>query len=188
VGGCCCALAIANEQFNATPVQRIACDANGDAACTAADSTLILNYAACGAWTCNPGAIALTRTTSEAPSNVVRIGLGSTVVAGQIMTVPVTIGKGPESAGGAFTFQYDPDQLTFDAATLAALTNGFSVQSYVVQPSLVRVSLARQPAINGNGAILNLRFNVTGSASPVSISEARLNDAAGRDFVTSVLQ
>ena len=57
-----------------------------------------------------------------------------------------------------------------------------------MQPGLVRVSLARQSAINGNGAILNLRFNVTGSASPVRISEVRLNDAAGRDFVTSALQ
>jgi hypothetical protein len=53
---------------------------------------------------------------------------------------------------------------------------------------LISRSLARQSAINGNGAILNLRFNVTGNASPVHVSDARLNDAAGRDFVTSALQ
>ncbi len=38
------------------------------------------------------------------------------------------------------------------------------------------------------GSILDLRFNVTGSATPLHISDVRLNDASGRDFVTSALQ
>jgi len=66
--------------------------------------------------------------------------------------------------------------------------SGDTLRRAAVQPGLVRVSLARQSAINGDGAILNLRFTVTGSASPIRISEARLNDAAGRDFVTSALR
>jgi hypothetical protein len=52
----------------------------------------------------------------------------------------------------------------------------------------VRVALARSTAINADGALLALRFTVTGSASPVSISSVRLNDTSGRDFVTSALQ
>ncbi len=104
------------------------------------------------------------------------------------MTTAVTIANGLDFAGGTFTFQYDPNQMTFNAASLASLTSGFSVQSYVLQPGLVRVALARSTAINGDGAILNLRFTLTGSALPLRISDVRLNDAAGRDFVTSALQ
>ena len=181
------ALRIASGQITPTPVQQNACDVNGDGACSAADSTLILCYAVSGTWT-SCGAPAAQQSARAAQSNVVRISLGSTVMAGQVMTIPVTIANGPEFAGGTFAFQYDPDQLTFDAAELTALTDGFSAQSHVVQPGLVRVSLASQSAINGDGAILNLRFNVTGSVSTVRISDVYLNDAAGRDFVTSALQ
>ena len=124
---------------------------------------------------------------SAAQSNVVRLSLG-TASAGQMMTTTLNIADGLDFAGGTFTFQYDPDQMTFDAAALTGLTNGFSVQAYVVQRGLVRVALARNTAINTDGAILNLRFTVTGGASPVRISDVRLNDAAGRDFVTSALQ
>jgi hypothetical protein len=122
-----------------------------------------------------------------AQADIVRLGLGTTS-AGQTMTTTVTIANGSDFAGGTFTFQYDPNAMTFSAASLTGLTNGFSVQSYVVQPGLVRVALARNSAINAGGAILALRFNVTGSAAPVSISGVRLNDAVGRDFVTSALQ
>ena len=103
------------------------------------------------------------------------------------MTTTVTIANGPEFAGGTFTFQYDPNALTFSSALLTSLTSGFSVQSYVLQPGLVRVALARNTAINSDGAILNLRFTVAGG-SLVRLSSVRLNDAAGRDFATSALQ
>ena len=183
------ALRIASGQITATPVQQNACDANGDGSCSAADATLILCYAASGTWTsCGASLNGPAHPALAAQANVVRIGLGATVRAGQVLTVPVTIANGPEFAGGTFTFQYDSTQLTFDVATLTTLTNGFSVQSHVAQPGLVRVSLARQSAINGDGAILNLRFNVAGNASPIRVSDVRLNDAAGRDFVASALQ
>jgi hypothetical protein len=210
------ALLISAGEITPTPQQQGACDVNGDAACTAADSTLIQCYSVHNTWSgCGalaaqrsptassrmPGAFSGTRSASAphdaradagleqnaTQSNIVRLGLGTTS-AGQAMTTTVTVANGLDFAGGTFTFQYDPNALTFDAASLTGLTNGFSMQSYVVQPGLVRVALARSTAINADGAILALRFNVTGSASPVTISDVRLNDAAGRDFVTSALQ
>ena len=182
------ALRISIDQITPTPQQQGACDVNGDAACSAADVSLIMCYAAGDPWSqCEAATTARPSTPLAAQSNIVRLDLGTTS-AGQSVTTTVNIANGPEFAGGTFTFQYDPTQMTFDAASLTGLTNGFSVQSYVLQPGLVRVALARSTAINGDGAILNLRFNVTGSASSVSISGVRLNDASGRDFVTSALQ
>jgi uncharacterized repeat protein (TIGR01451 family) len=186
------ALRISAGQITPTPQQQGACDVNGDAACSAADASLILCYSAGGSWSgCGVATLALDGPIQQerniAQSNIVRLGLGTTS-AGQAMTTTVTIVNGSEFAGGTFTFQYHPNQMTFSAASLAGLTNGFSLQSYVVQPGLVRVALARNTAINTDGPILNLHFNATDSASPVAISSVRLNDAAGRDFVTSALQ
>ena len=188
------ALRISAGQITPTPQQQGACDVNGDAACTAADATLILCYSAGGTWsgcgallTSSTQSAAQSRDALAAQSNVVRLGLGTTN-AGQTMTTPVTIANGPEFAGGTFTFQYDPAQMTFDAASLAGLTNGFNVQSYVLQPGLVRVALARNTAIAGDGTILQLRFTGSGSAGALRIAGASLNDASGRDFFTSALQ
>jgi uncharacterized repeat protein (TIGR01451 family) len=205
------ALRISVGQITPTPQQQGACDVNGDVACSAADATLILCYSAGGTWSgCGAAALALDshiqrqtpdvairqeqNTGVSAQSNIVRLGLGTTT-AGQAMTTTVTIANGREFAGGTFTFQYDPNRLTFSAASLAALTGGYNVQSYVLQPGLVRVALARRTAINADGAILNLRFAVTASLPEasslregISLSSVRLNDAAGRDFATSALQ
>jgi hypothetical protein len=195
------ALRISVGQITPTPQQQGACDVNGDAACSAADASLILCYSAGGTWSgCGSsaravfpsqsweqGTLAKAVLPSQGGANIVRLGLGTTS-AGQAMTTTVTIANGSDFAGGTFTFQYDPNALTFSAASLTGLTNGFGVQSYVVQPGLVRVAVARDTAINADGAILNLRFNVTDNASPISLSDVRLNDAAGRDFVTSALQ
>jgi hypothetical protein len=127
-------------------------------------------------------------------SNIVRLGLGTTS-AGQAVTTTVTIANGQEFAGGTLTFQYNPNALTFNTASLASLTSGFNAQSYVLQPGLVRVALARDTAINADGAILNLRFTATANLPEarslregIDLSSVRLNDAAGRDFVTSALQ
>ncbi len=182
------ALRISAGQITPTPQQQGACDVNGDAACSAADATLIMCYSAGGTWSgCGVAMAARPSAPPVTQSNIVRLGLGTTS-AGQAMTTTVTIADGSDFAGGTFTFQYDPNQIVFDAASPTGLTNGFSVQSYVLQPGLVRVAVARNTAINADGAILNLRFNVTGGASPVRLSSVRLNDAAGRDFVTSALQ
>ena len=183
------ALRVSAGQITPTPQQQGACDVNGDAACSAADASLILCYSAgSGIWSgCGAAMTARPSTPLAAQSNIVRLGLGTTS-AGQAMTTTVSIANGPDFAGGTFTFQYDPNAMTFGAASLTGLTNGFSMQSYVVQPGLVRVALARDTAIHADGAILALRFNVTGSTSPVGLSSVRLNDDAGRDFVTSALQ
>jgi hypothetical protein len=108
-------------------------------------------------------------------------------VDGTVVTA-LTIANGQAMAGGTFTFQYDPSQLTFERAVASAATAGFSVQSHVPQAGLVRVALARSTAMDADGAILELRFRSTGNAAPVRLSDVRLNDSAGRDFVTSALQ
>ncbi|MBI5567970.1 MAG: DUF11 domain-containing protein [Chloroflexi bacterium] len=200
VGDAAMATQIASGRITPTPDQQTACDVNGDGACSAADVTLIRCYVAGGSWT-GCGGLATSSIQSgmkqsemqskdvAAANTPVRIGLGAANVgAGQILTVPVTIQNGADLAGGTLTFQYDPDQLTFDAASLTSLTTGFNVQAHVSQPGLVRVVLARGTAIGGDGTLLQLRFTNASSAASLRIVGASLNDNVGRDFATSALQ
>ena len=181
---------IAARQITPTPDQQTACDVNGDGTCSAADATLIDRYVTFGIWT-NLGSSLIQSAVvpSAVTANPVRIGLGQVnASAGQPLTVPVTIQNGADIAGGTLTFQYDPAQLTFEAASLTSLTAGFNVQSHVSQPGLVRVALARGTAIGADGALLQLRFSGSDSAASLRIVGASLNDNVGRDFATSALQ
>ncbi len=205
------ALRIASGRITPTPRQLGACDVNGDGACTAADATLIRCRAAMGSWEgCGLGVVLNIHSKLEAVDMVgpelreanvqttggakgeedqepVHIGL-FTISSGQAITASLKIANGMEFAGGTFTIQYDPAQMEFDRASLAALTSGFGVDAKVLQPGLVRVAMARNTEIAANGVLLNLRFNVTGTASPVQIVDLSLNDEYGRDFATSALQ
>jgi len=183
------ALQIASGQTTPTPHQQIACDVNGDAACDSADATLILCYAAYDDWNVCGAPAAQTGAMMLGTSNVVTLTLGAVSgSAGQTVTVPINITNGPEFAGGTLTFRYDPTRMTFVGASLSTLTGGFSVQSHVLQPGLVRVALARNTSINADGALLNLQFALTSAPTPLGAADVRLNDEDGRDFETWALQ
>ena len=60
--------------------------------------------------------------------------------------------------------------------------------THVVQPGLLRLSLASSEAIDTNGTIMNIIFKATGQTEPIHIQMTRLNDEAGRDLELSALQ
>lgn len=187
------ALRIASGQVTSTPRQRSACDVNGDSACSAADATLILHYAVYQAWGRSAVAASgqMTRQAARGPQDdPVRLSIGLVGGSvGQETSVPIGIANGPELAGGTISFVYDPDALVATGASLTTLTGDFELVTHVIQPGLLRVSLASHGSIDADGTLLHLRFTVVGGqVAPLGVSDVRLNDDLGRDFETSTLQ
>jgi len=185
------ALQIASGTHTPTWDQAGACDVNGDATCDSADASLLLCYVAFGSWeSCGtPTANLAARAVDLAAASVVTVSLGAPNGGpGQTITVPVMLAGGSEFAGGTFSFQYDPTRMTFVSSAKTSLTTAFSVRSHTQWPGLVRIAMASGTAVGGDGAILNLRFQLTGAPAPIGLAQYWLNDSSGRDFQTSALQ
>ncbi|MBN1888582.1 MAG: DUF11 domain-containing protein [Thermoflexales bacterium] len=191
------ALRIIAGQITPTPQQRGACDVNGDGDCSAADVSLILCYAAYQDWgVCGSGVGSLLRATHlreagalHVQADPIRLSIDQpSGVRGQVVSVPIRIANGGEFAGGEFVFTYDPATLRAKGATLTGLTSGF-IMTTTAQLGLVRVALAADAPIAGDGVLFNLQFVVEGEAgAALNWGAARLNDAYGRDLETSALQ
>lgn len=100
----------------------------------------------------------------------------------------VELNDGTEFAGGEFAFAYDAEQMSPRSLSLTELTHQFNIESNQDIPGIFFVSLASNEAIGANGTILELEFDINHGHSNVDLASIRLNDATGRDFVTSALQ
>ena len=182
------ALDIASGSLTATAQQQTACDVNGDGACNSADSSLILCYAAYQDWA-QCGAASRTRTqTANADPVQLKIGPVPAAQPGDTIRIPLEISNGADVAGANFAFTYDASQMRATTAYTSSLTSGFEIESNAQQEGILLVSLASNQAIASDGILLSLEFTIISAISSINFGSATLNDASGRDFVTSALQ
>jgi len=182
------ALDIASGSLTATAQQQTACDVNGDGACNSADSSLILCYAAYQDWAeCGAASRATTQAANGDPVQL-KIGPAPAAQPGDTIRIPLEISNGADVAGANFAFTYDASKMTATTAYTTALTSHFEIESNAQQEGILLISLASNQAIASDDTLLSLEFTVISAISSINFGSATLNDASGRDLVTSALQ
>ena len=185
------ALDIASGLIEPTNRQLTACDVNADGACNSADSSLILCFAANQDWAQCGGVETVNRlrqSNAQPNADPVVVKIGELSQSGSTLTVPVEISHAADMAGGNFSFMYDTNKMVATGASLTSLTSGFEIETNREQAGIFKVSLARENAIGGEGAVLLLQFTVNSGISSINFGSITLNNAAGQDFQTSALQ
>lgn len=182
------ALDISSNMINASAQQLAACDVNGDEACNAADSSLILCYAAFQDWDQCLGSQSSNRYATRVAENAPSVlSIAAPESSGQTLLYPVSVSNAADMAGGTFSFVYDANRMTATGASLTSLANGFEIEVNTSQAGLVLVSLASQRPINADGVILQIAF--TGrDLGNLNFGSVSLSDSSGRDFESSALQ
>jgi hypothetical protein len=79
--------------------------------------------------------------------------------AGQQLIVPINIANAYDLTGAKLVIAYEPKILTFEKAALTNLTQGF-LSEVKTTDKQIKIALAAAQEINGNGALLNLYFQV----------------------------
>jgi hypothetical protein len=194
------ALRIAVGKITPTTEQQSAGDVNGDRRINSADVALIMRMA-----------VGLNVVPNDRARMTIQAMTGSPVTLqvgrvsgfqGHTVWVPVSVDNAAQLAGADLTLNYDPNVLAFTESTpdsrtvrLSGVTQGhnFSLDSHGDRPGVIQIALAAdQHVTSGSGAIVEVQFTIKRSAPdgivPVTLSSARLNDAYGQDFATSVLQ
>lgn len=178
------ALEMTNLSMTPTAQEEAACDLNGDRACNAADSSLIMCHIA----TQNGTECAHEVNLSQEPVEV-KIGSASSLPARpEIVTIPIEIRQAQDFSGGHFSFTYNPEEMSAIDASLTELSNNFQIKTHISEPGLLQVSLAANTPIAADGTILTLELAIKESLSSLNFGTVRLHDTNGRDFETSVLQ
>jgi photosystem II stability/assembly factor-like uncharacterized protein len=187
------ALQIASGLVTPTSTQLAAGDVNGDSKINSADASLILYYAANGQWPPAPSAASIADAaqatsatllslpiTQGQPDGIVQVDLSASGVSGM--------------AGADLALSYDANVLDVVGVNLGTLTSGFTLQTNTATPGLVRFSLSNSTGIASDaGTLATIQFKVkstavNGSSSPLTLTQARMNDGNGLDFGTSALQ
>jgi endo-1,4-beta-D-glucanase Y len=186
------ALQIASGVKTATTEQQSAGDANGNALIDAADATMILYRAANDAWPSISETLNnLPYLTDTNPTLKIDGGEGK---AGDTITAVLRGENLTNWAGSDLIIAYDQSIIAgIREIRTTDMIDQFQFSSNTTQAGIIRLSLAGSTAVNGNGALLEIDLQLAdtatkGVSTPLSLLEARLHDAAGRDFATSALR
>jgi hypothetical protein len=193
------ALQIANGQKQGTANQAYAGDVNGNGSVDAADATMILYYAAHSSWPtvaeANTASMAAPQSTTAASEVVLKLS-DISGFQGQLLQVTLEAENLSQWAGGEFAITYDPTVVEqVEKVMTTDDTSNFTLSYNNTEAGIVRFSLAlvNDEPLSGDKALATVKMRLApdaalGSVSALTISEARLNDLAGRDFTTSALQ
>jgi N-acetylneuraminic acid mutarotase len=182
------ALQIASGQREPTNKQRYTADVNGDGVISAADVSMVLFYAANGSWPLPPAGLVLRR-----PTTPTVLALGDIRgKPGQIVVTTLRADNLNNWAGGDWILAFDKKNgLEILNVTAVGVADGSPISFYEGKSGAVRISLAKDTPVSGQGDLvqitLRLPETISGN-SPINIAEARLNDHYGRDYVRSVVQ
>ena len=93
---------------------------------------------------------------------------------GQVAKLPINAETKVAIGALQLDLMYDPEVLTFKAIDNGPLATSALVESNVIAPGVLRVALAGNGEIKGNGTLLNVEFQVnSGDARTVDLSLAK---------------
>lgn len=184
------ALGIANKTVTPTAEQQYAGDVNGDGVIQAADASMILFFTKNNRWPLPADESRLARQTV----NTTTFQLANAPI-GPIRTVAITLSATnlQNFAGGEFALSFDTTIVErIEAVTPTGLAADFNQLIYNAntQQNRILISLANNTNVMGDGNLLTLQLALTDTttveeATLLRFNNAILNDANGRDFVTS---
>ncbi|MEZ4831027.1 MAG: trypsin-like serine protease [Caldilineaceae bacterium] len=170
-----------------TPSELLAGDINGTGAIEAVDGAMILYFATHNAWPPLPEGQA---SSARAGAATATLALGSaTGATNQEVTLLLSATGLQQFAAGDFVILYDTGAASVKQVARAGILadNNFTLSSHVPTPGQLRISVADDAMINGDGDLVAVTFVLRGEAaqgqSPVRLAEAALYDLNGRDFV-----
>jgi len=180
------ALQMGTHQITGSWQTRLAADVTGDGHVDAHDAVVILSRARLGRWPSVPSS------TAGAPESPEPKLVLSTTIQGDTVTATVSGEALADWQGMMLTIVYDPTQFTTPLVTVAPALAAALGSSYVSEGA-VRIALASEQALSGQGVIASIRFQRAPGApsapqTAILLAQAQLADGAGRDFATSVLQ
>ncbi|MCB0211409.1 MAG: PKD domain-containing protein [Anaerolineae bacterium] len=187
------ALQIASGKLMPTWQQIYAGDINGNGQIDAGDASMIFYYVVFGEWPLNLG---ISSSDLQA-SGTTPIQLVLEDITGNPGTTVVTTLSAEnlsDWAGGEFVIAYDPTLIDSVVDVKAIdLAQNFALQFHDDGQGLVHIALADSSSVSGSGAILEISVRIVnnaqnGQVAALTLAEAKLNDASGRDFATSALQ
>ncbi|HET7157809.1 MAG TPA: cohesin domain-containing protein, partial [Burkholderiales bacterium] len=166
-------------------------DVNGNGQIDAGDATMILYRAVHGSWPSLPGAEQKLRAASA--SGTTRLTLDApTGAPGATVAVALRADNLVDWAGGTLVIAYDPAMVGVAGVATMGMAQGFGLQYYDDGAGLLRIALADGTAVQGGGALLQIRLKIAPSVGEKSqtalvLAQAQLNDGLGQDFATSAL-
>jgi hypothetical protein len=181
------AMVLAAGKRTPTRQELSASDINGSGAIESVDAAMILYFAAHNNWPPLPvegGA----RHTSAGARTVVAVTNGSGNLGGQA-TVTLQATDLLRFAAGDFVVLYDPAIASVRSVARAGIAEAgnFTLSSHEQTPGRLRIVLAGNQALNGNGALALVTFDLKPKApvgdSTLRLAEAALYDLHGRHFV-----
>jgi N-acetylneuraminic acid mutarotase len=176
-----------------TTKQLYSADVNGDGVITSADVTMILYYAVNGTWPLPPEQTSMPvfRLVNQ-PAVVISLD-AITGAPGSIVQTTVRAANLTNWAGGDWVITYDPKVVSqVTGVTVTGLSRSAPLAFKDDGKGQLKISIARNTPVSGDGAIailtLKLADKASTNAAPLALADVRLADPYGRDFVTSATQ
>jgi hypothetical protein len=189
------ALQIASGAVTPAAEQLLAGDVNGNGAVDAGDATMILYYAVNGTWPLPSVQREAVKSTHGKSANNVLLRLDDVSGApGATVQTTLRAENLVDWAGGEFLLAYDHGVIDSIAKVEASdLASSFALQYHDDGAGLLHIALADDAPISGSGSLATISLHIApvssaGSNATLALVDAHLNDIAGRDFATSVLQ
>lgn len=148
---------------------------------TGQDFIAILIGDVSGNW--QPAAAALSSlmsTSSAIRSSSAKVSVGKKQAKpGSLVTLPIKISNARGAIGIDIDLRYDPQALVPLVAQKTSLSQDMTLEQYIAEPGVVRISLFGAQELNRSGTLLEVSFSVIGEEkqiSPVELSRVLINE------------